>query len=58
MFFDTTMTVNLEEVKTFVESDKFIQFLLNNTTDFGVAAYILQTLLNSLDKESEADKDA
>ena len=58
MFFDTTMTVNLEEVKTFVESDKFIQFLLNNTTDFCVAAYILQTLLNSLDKESEADKDA
>lgn len=51
---NTTMSVNLEEIKTFIESDKFIQFLLNNTTDFAVAAFVLQALedkINELTKE-------
>lgn len=51
MEFKTEMTVNPEEVKRFVESDKFIQFLLNNTTDISVAAFILQAALDRLDAE-------
>lgn len=49
---DTTMTVSLKEVEEFVTSDKFTQFLLNNTTDFAVAAYVLQTLLNAIEKDA------
>lgn len=40
--------VDLDDVKEFVMSDKFSKFLLNNTTDFATACYILQTLFDSL----------
>lgn len=49
---DTTMSVSLKEVEEFVTSDKFTQFLLNNTTDLSVAAYVLQTLLNAIEKDA------
>ena len=46
--------VNLNEVKDFVQSDKFIQFMLNNTTNIGVSAFILQTILEKISElESE-----
>lgn len=48
MNFNTEMTVDPKKVREFIESDKFIQFLLNNTTDFSVAAFILQTVLDNL----------
>lgn len=51
MVFDTEMMVNPDEVREFVESEKFIQFLLNNTTDFSVAAFVLQAVLDRLDAE-------
>lgn len=44
------MSVNLNDVKNFIESDKFIQFMLNNTTDFATAAFVLQTLLEKVDE--------
>lgn len=53
MNLDTTMSIDLDEVKEFIESDKFIQFLLNNTTDFGVAAYILQRLQDCIEEDSK-----
>lgn len=46
------MEVNLEDVRNFVKSDKFAQFLLNNTTDFVVAAFILQSLLDVIEKKA------
>lgn len=49
---NTEMSVSLEEVREFIESDKFVQFLLNNTTDFGVAAFVLQSIDDKL-KEYE-----
>ena len=52
---NTTMSVNLNEIKTFIESDKFIQFLLNNTTDFAVAAFVLQTLEDKIDELTKED---
>ena len=44
------MTVNIKEVKEFVTSKKFTQFLLNNTTDFSVAGYILTILMNEIER--------
>ena len=44
------MIVNLEDVKEFVESQKFTQFLLSNTTEFSTAAFILQTLLDKVEE--------
>lgn len=44
MNLDTTMSVDLEAVEEFIESDSFIQFLLSRTTNLATAAYILQTL--------------
>ena len=44
MEFNTELSVDLEDVKDFIESDKFVQFLLNNTTQFATAAFCLQTL--------------
>lgn len=48
MKFNTEMTVDVNKVREFIESDKFIQFLLNNTTDFSIAAFILQTINDAL----------
>lgn len=44
------MTVNLEDVREFIESQKFTQFLLSNTTEFSTAAFILQTLLDKIEE--------
>lgn len=44
------MTVNLKDVREFIESQKFTQFLLSNTTEFSTAAFILQTLLNKVEE--------
>lgn len=40
--------VDIDNVEEFIESDTFTQFLLNKTTDFGTAAFILQTLLDKV----------
>lgn len=53
MIFGTKMTADVKEVREFVESEKFIQFLLNNTTDFAVAAFILQAVLDRLPEEED-----
>lgn len=48
--------VNLKEVEEFVTSDDFIQFILNNTTQFGTAAFILQTVTEKLDEIRRENK--
>lgn len=42
--------VDLKNVREFVTSEKFTTFLTSNTTDFGTAAFILQTVLDKLDR--------
>ena len=44
------ITLNLEKAEEFIKSDKFAQFLLNNTTDFSVATFVLETLFKELEK--------
>ena len=40
--------INLDEVARVVRSESFARYLLDETEDFAVAAYILQTLLDKL----------
>ena len=44
------MVIDIIDVKQFVKSDKFSQFLLGNTTDFTTAAFILQTLFEKIEE--------
>lgn len=39
-----TVEVNLDEVKKFIESDKFLKFLIENNSDITVPMFILQIL--------------
>lgn len=48
--FGMTLEVDLEKVEQFVMSDKFRDFLLDNTTEFATAAFIFQTLLDKLNE--------
>lgn len=41
---------NLDNIKEFINSAKFANFLVNNTTDIGTAAFILQTLYDKIDE--------
>lgn len=42
--------VDIKEVRNFIKSEKFSNFLLSNTTEFSTAAFILQVLLEKLDE--------
>ena len=44
------MTVDLIDAEKFVKSEKFTRFLLDNTTDFSTAGFILTVLLNEIDR--------
>ena len=50
-----SVDVDINNVKEFVLSDKFRDFLMSETTEFGTAAFVLQTLLEKID-EIEADE--
>lgn len=51
------ISVDIEDVEQFIISDKFRDFLLNNTSEFGTAAFILQSLLNAVDDMKEHMKE-
>ena len=44
------ITVDLDEVENYVTSDKFTQFLVNTTTNFGTAAFVLQEVMNAIQR--------
>ena len=46
--------VDINNVKEFVSSDEFCSFLVNKTTEFGTAAFVLQTLLDKIDEIENA----
>lgn len=45
-----TIDVNIKDAEQFITSEKFTIFLTSNTTDFGTAAFVLQTLLDKIDE--------
>lgn len=53
MIFEMDKTT-VEDVRRVITSDKFVQFLLSETTQFAAAAWILQTLNEKIDEIEEA----
>lgn len=51
------VSVDIKEVEEFITNEKFTKFLLENTTDFGVAAFILQSLLSAVEEAKESMKE-
>ena len=47
------MSVNMGNIKEFIENEEFHQFLLSHTTDFETAAWVLQTLLDAYSEAEE-----
>lgn len=54
MPFDTELTIDLEEVKEYIESNKFTRFLLDTAPSFETAAFVLQSLLNAVDDAKQS----
>lgn len=50
---NTEVEVNLDEVARVVHSESFARYLLDETEDFAVAAYILQALLDRLEADGQ-----
>lgn len=50
---NTEVEINLDEVARIVKSESFARFLLDETEDFAVAVYILQTLLDRLKADGQ-----
>ena len=44
------ISIDLTNIEEFVLSEKFRDFLLSNTTEFGTAAFVLQTLLDEIEE--------
>lgn len=47
---DEYVEVDLEDVERFIHNSDFHYYLLNNVTDFNTAAFILQTLINTVEE--------
>lgn len=43
------VSVDIKEVEKFITNEKFTKFLLENTADFEVAAFIMQSLLDAIE---------
>ena len=48
--------VDINDVEEFITSDTFTQFLMSKTTNFGTAAFILQTLLDKVAEIKEGEE--
>lgn len=51
------LMVDIDNVKKFITSEKFTNFLVSNTTDFGTAAFVLQTLLEKIDELKKMEEE-
>lgn len=50
---NTEVEVNLDEVARVIRSESFARYLLDETEDFAVAAYILQALIDRLEADGQ-----
>lgn len=51
------VSVDINAVEEFITNEIFTDFLLNNTTDFGVAAFIMQSLLDTVEEAKRTIKE-
>lgn len=49
------MEINLSEVKEYVTSDNFIQYMLSTSTNIGIPSFIIQTILDKIDELMEEE---
>lgn len=49
------MAIDLNEVKEYVTSDDFIQYMLNTSTNIGIPSFIIQTVLDKIDELMEEE---
>lgn len=54
MGLDTEITIDLEEVKNYIENPQFSQFLLSTAPNFETAAFVLQSLLNAVEEAKQS----
>lgn len=54
MQFDTEITIDLQEVKDYIDNSEFTKYLLDTAPSFGCAAFILQSLLNAVDEAAQS----
>ena len=54
MQFDTELTIDLQEVKEYIENPQFAQYLLDTCPSFGCAAFVLQSLLDALEEARQS----
>lgn len=54
MQFNTEITIDLDEVKKFIESEKFTRFLLDAAPSFGCAAFVLSKLFDAVDEAAQS----
>ena len=47
--------LDIQNIKEFVLGDEFCHFLMSKTTNFGTAAFVLQTLLEKIDEIEEGE---
>ena len=52
-----TIEVDINDVERFINNPDFHYYLVNNTVDFGTAAFILQTLLDKVKEIRQSQVD-
>lgn len=50
------LEVNVEELRTFIE-EKLPEILMKNTTNFSIAAFILQTMIDKINYLEEMERE-
>ena len=54
MNFNTEMTIDLQEVKDYIENPKFAMYLLETCPSFECAAFVLQSLLDAVQDAAQS----
>ena len=54
MQFNTEIMIDLDEVKKFIESEKFTRFLLGAAPSFDCAAFVLSKLFDAVDEAAQS----
>ncbi len=57
MKFSDYIEIDIRDVEEFVNNPDFHRYLVENTTDFSTAAFVLQTLLNAVKEIKAQSKD-
>lgn len=54
---ELNIELDIKNIEEFVLSDEFRNFLMSKTTNFGTAAFVLQTLLEKIDELKNTEEE-